>query len=128
MLIWILATLALFFIQTLLAPMVRWWGDGGRHLKAALGPRDDPPPMPPTGARLDRALRNMIEAMLVFLPLALLVEMKGIGSGLAVQGAAVFFVARLAYIPAYVSGIPGLRSLIWMCGHAGLVMMAIALL
>jgi uncharacterized MAPEG superfamily protein len=126
--LWILAVLALFFIQTMLAPTAQWLLGRGANVKDALGARDNPPPMPVSGARLDRALRNMIEAMFLFLPLALLAEIKGITDGLAVQGAAVFLIARIAYVPAYVSAIPGLRSLIWVVGHVGLGMIATALI
>jgi uncharacterized MAPEG superfamily protein len=70
----------------------------------------------------------MIEAILIFIPLALLAEIQGGAGGLAKAGAAVFFFARVLYIPAYVSGVLGIRSAIWVIGHAGLVMVAIAVL
>lgn len=124
MTLWIILVLALFFVQSTLAPAMQWKS----NIPAALGPRDEPPPMPLIGARLDRTFCNMIEAMLVFIPLALLAEIQGGADGLAQAGAATFFFARLLYIPAYVSGIPGVRSAIWMTGHAGLVMLAIAIL
>lgn len=125
---WILATLALFFAQTLIAPAIRYVSPGLPGIRNALGPRDDPPAMPVIGARFDRALKNMVEAMVVFLPIALLLETKGLASGVALTGAMVFFWARLAYVPAYVSGIPGLRSAIWSIGHIGLAMMIAGLL
>jgi uncharacterized MAPEG superfamily protein len=122
MTLWIVLVLALFFVQSTLALIMQWRS----NIPAALGPRDNPPPMPLIGARLDRAFRNMIEAMLVFIPLAILAEIQGGADSLAQAGAAVFFFARLLYVPAYVSGIPGVRSGIWMIGHAGLVMLAVA--
>jgi uncharacterized MAPEG superfamily protein len=70
----------------------------------------------------------MFEALPVFLPLALLAQVQGIESGWALTGAAVFFFARLAYVPAYGSGIVMLRSACWGIGHAGLVMMVVGLL
>ncbi len=36
--------------------------------------------------------------------------------------------ARVAYLPEYMSGIVGIRSLAWGIGAAGLAMMALALL
>lgn len=121
---WIGLVLALFFVQSTLAPFMQWRS----NIRAALGPRDKPPPMLLMGARLDRAFRNMIEAMLIFIPLALLAEFQGGTDGVARAGAAVFFLARLLYVPAYVSGILGIRSAIWLIGHAGLAMLAIAVL
>ena len=128
MILFILVALEVFFIQTLLAPIARWLFSSGTHIRQALGPRDEQPPIPVWGERLDRALRNMIEAMFVFLPLALICEFNGIATGLAVWGAGIFVVARLCYVPAYVSGIPGLRSAIWTAGHTGLALMAFAIL
>lgn len=128
MIFWILAVLGLFFVQTIAPPAIRYFGQGKIDLVSAMKARDDPPPMPVIGARLDRALGNMFEALAVFIPVALLIEMKGLGEGLALTGAMVFFFARVAYVPAYVSNIPGLRSAIWTVGHAGLAMMIAVLI
>jgi uncharacterized MAPEG superfamily protein len=127
----ILAVLALFVIQTLLPASFRYLlagpGTAGR-LKLALGSRDTQPPMPPAGARAERALTNMHEALPVFLALALLHVFRGSESALAVQGAWIFLVARAFYVPAYLSGVFGLRSLIWVASWVGLMMMLMALL
>jgi uncharacterized MAPEG superfamily protein len=40
----------------------------------------------------------------------------------------IFLIARLVYVPAYVSGVPMLRSLAWLMGVASLVMMALPLM
>ena len=123
MTLWIVAVLALYVVQTFLPSTARALsGDPDQH-RYIRGPRDAPPPLPLVGARLERALTNMVEALLVFLPLALLVEMKGLGDGLAQTGAMVFFFARVAYVPAYAAGIPLLRSAIWTVGHIGIGMM-----
>jgi len=125
---WILAVLALFFVQSVIAPVIRYVSAGKAGVWIAMGGRDNPPPMPPIGGRLDRALKNMFEALVVFLPLALLIEIKGLAEGAAITGAMVFFWARVVYVPAYASGIPGLRTAVWTIGHAGLVMMVAVLL
>ena len=78
--------------------------------------------------RMERALRNMFEALPVFLALALLAEARGITEGWALTGAAVFFAARLAYVPAYGTGIVWIRSTTWAVGHAGLGMMIYGIL
>jgi uncharacterized MAPEG superfamily protein len=124
------AVLVLFILQTFLPPAIQYLGaDGSLASRAtvALGPRDTPPPMPVMAGRAQRALRNMMEAMFVFIPLALLAIVSGKDQGLAMTGALTFLGARLAYLPAYMSGIVGVRSLIWGVGAAGLAMMAIAL-
>lgn len=124
---WILAVLALFFVQTLLPSMARA-ASGLPEQRAWLrSNRDIEPPHTVMSARMSRALYNMFEALPIFLTLALLAEIRGIESGWAVRGAAVFFFARLAYLPAYGTGIAWLRSVVWTLGHAGLVMMLVGL-
>lgn len=127
MTIWILWILLLFFLQWLLAPLAQWlFSKRGPQITAALGPRDEAPPIPVWGGRLERAFRNMMEARFLFIPLALLAEMQPAAHELAARGAALFLVA--IYVPAYVSGVPGLRSIARGIGHAGLLMMVCALL
>jgi uncharacterized MAPEG superfamily protein len=131
MVAWILAVLALFVAQTLLAPSLRYYGgrEGRRErLLAALGPRDAPPPMPQLGERAHRALLNLFEALPVFLTVALLLVMEGKADSLARAGAATFFAARSAYVPSYMFGPPGLRSGLWVVGWVGLAIMLVALL
>jgi len=119
---WILAALALYFVQTLLPPMFRYILRRDPQILATLGPRDDPPQTSLHGARAERALHNSGEALLIFLPLALL----GLDKEGAVVGAQIFVLCRLAYVPAYILGIPFVRSLIWTLGVGGLALMAIA--
>jgi uncharacterized MAPEG superfamily protein len=125
----ILLVLALFVLQTLLPPGFRYMAgpEGRSKLRLALGPRDDPPPQTTLGGRAERALTNMQEALPVFLALALLNLILG-SAALALTGATVFLIARALYVPAYLAGIPVLRSLIWGAGVAGLVLMVPPLL
>jgi uncharacterized MAPEG superfamily protein len=130
MVLLILLVLALFVIQTLLPNRFREPGGpaAGSKLAQALGPRDHQPPLTRIGGRAERALANMQEALPVFLALALLNLIVGTAAGMAITGATVFLVARVLYVPAYLSGITGLRTLIWAVGVAGLVMMLMPLL
>jgi uncharacterized MAPEG superfamily protein len=125
----ILGLLALFVAQTLLPPCLRYLGHDaslGARLRLALGPRDLPPPEGPMAGRAARALANTQEALPVFLTLGLLHELRGSGEE-AVGPAWLFLVARLLYVPAYLSGLPGLRSAVWAVAALGLVGMALAL-
>jgi uncharacterized MAPEG superfamily protein len=127
----ILAVLALFVLQTLLPASFRYLlaGPGtAQRLQIALGSRDTQPPMPPAGARAERALGNLHEALPVFLTLALLHVFQGNEHALAIQGAWAFLAARVLYVPAYLSGIFGLRSAIWIASWVGLGMMLVPLL
>jgi len=129
MVLLILLVLALFVLQTLLPNRFRERGAGGAgaRMAEALGPRDDLPPLTRVGGRAARALANMQEALPVFLTLALLNLILGTGA-LAVTGAAVFLVARILYVPAYLAGIVGVRTLIWAASLVGLVLMLIPIL
>lgn len=125
---WILALIALFVVQTFLPSMGRAATRAPEQLRFLRGNRDDKPAAPVMAGRFERALTNLFEALPVFLPLALLAEIRGIESGWALTGAAVFVIARIFYVPAYASGIPWLRSAVWTVGHAGLVMMVVGIL
>jgi len=127
MLIWIISILILYFVQVVTAPTMRYTAGGRKTIWIAMGNRDKSPEMSPLAARFDRALKNLQEALFLFLPLALLAEMQG-ATPLAIQGATVFVMARIAYVPAYISGIPGLRSAVWGIGHGAIIVIGIAVI
>ena len=116
----ILAVLALTMAQIFLQETSRY----GFDLRAIVGNRDNPPDMSIVAARLDRAKNNMLEALPFFLGLALLALAKGVETRQVVYGAATFLIARIVYVPAYVSGVPMLRSVVWLVANAGLLAMA----
>lgn len=129
MLPWIFAVLALFVAQTLLPSTIRYLLAGPglwERLRIALGSRDEEPPLSQRAIRAQRALANLHEALPVFMTLALVLEIRG-ADELATRGAAVFLGARVLYVPAYLSGITGLRSTIWMASWVGLALMVAAL-
>lgn len=128
MLGWILAVLALFVVQTFLPNAARGASRDPDQRAYLRGNRDVAPPAPAMAARMERALANMFEALPVFLPLAVLAIVLERTGGWANIGAAVFFFARVAYVPAYGSGIVPLRSAVWTVGHIGLGMMVWGLL
>ena len=82
----------------------------------------------PIVGRLDRTVRNSIEAAVLFVPLVLATELMGVSNGLTQWGAIVFVVARGAYALLYPAGIIGLRTLVWNASFAALAAMAIGLL
>ncbi len=119
----VLLVLALYLIQIFLQETSRF----GFDFSGIVGTRDNPPEMSVTAARLDRAKNNMHEALPLFLGLAMLAFVTGRDPNNAACGATIFLIARALYVLAYVSGIPLLRSLIWLVGNAGLLMMALTL-
>jgi uncharacterized MAPEG superfamily protein len=125
----ILGVLALFFVQSMLPACFRYALDkaDGVAWRTILGPRDEQPPMPALGGRAARALNNLQEALPIFITLALLHLIRKTEAGLAEQGAAIFLGARVLYVPAYLSGIGGIRTLVWTVGLVGLGCMVAAL-
>ena len=117
----ILAVLALTMAQIFLQETSRY----GFDLRAIVGNRDNPPDMSVVAARLDRAKNNMLEALPFFLGLALLALVRGMETKQVVYGAATFLVARIVSVPAYISGVPLLRSVVWLVANAGLLAMAV---
>jgi uncharacterized MAPEG superfamily protein len=117
----------LTFLAIMLGAFLRnreWTPEG---LKAGLSNRDDLPEATPVGGRAERAASNSIEALIMFVPLALVAQIAGSGEAVML-GATIFLWARVAYLPIYLIGIPYLRSLVWGVGIAGLAMMTLALL
>ncbi len=117
-----LLVLLLFVVQLFLQETVRYHFD----LWRIMGNRDERPQKTILAARLDRAKNNMLEALPLFLGLAMLTLFTG--GDAPSPGANVFLIARILYVPLYAAGVPVLRSLVWLAGMAGLVMMALPLL
>jgi uncharacterized MAPEG superfamily protein len=130
MILIVLLVLALFVVQTLIPSRLREPPAAGAPAGLAqnLGPRDNLPPYTVKGGRAARALANMHEALPVFLALALLNLIVGSAAALAIMGGWIFLIARILYVPVYIAGIPGLRTLIWAAGWVGLILMLIPLL
>ncbi|MCK7612754.1 MAPEG family protein [Roseibium sediminicola] len=123
---WILAVLLLYLAQIYLSAVLFlpaesiWQHAGGRDVLPEKGKY---------AGRSDKALVNMKENLPFFLvPAVLAYVLPGTDMALAVTGAKVFFFGRLAYVPFYLSGIPGPRSLSYGVAFVGNVLMAWALL
>ncbi len=92
------------------------------------GPRDgEPAPLGPLAGRAQRALTNFQETWPAFIALALALTVTGRTGGIGAVGAATWFVARIAYIPLYLLGVPYVRSLCWLVSILGLLLMLIRL-
>jgi uncharacterized MAPEG superfamily protein len=99
--------------------------------KYTTSPRDVPPKraMSVTTARMQRALNNTFEALILFTLAVVVVTLGGQSSGLTAACAWVFLAARVMYIPAYWFGWAPWRSAIWAVGYgASAVMMVAALI
>ena len=95
----------------------RVWEPGG--VMIAFGNREGLAPPLGLAGRADRASKNQLEAMAMFLAVVLAAHMAG-KAPQAALGATIFFWARLVYWPVYLAGIVYLRTLIWFVSLYGL--------
>ncbi|MEN0066667.1 MAG: MAPEG family protein [Myxococcota bacterium] len=130
MTIYIIAALALWLAQTFYAASYKtvFAPDAMSAVQDHMKGKDDAVALSLHGARAQRAHQNLLESMLVFLPLALLLEMRGDVPALGTQGALLFLVGRALYVPAYHFAFYGLRTTVWTVSLVGLCMMVYALL
>lgn len=117
----ILAVLALYMAQLFLQETSRF----GLDLPGIVGTRDDLPEETVLSARLERAKDNLREALPFFLGLALLALARDRVTPAVTNAAEVFLVARVLYVPAYATGVPFLRSTLWLLSVGALLAMAL---
>ncbi|HEV7433459.1 MAG TPA: MAPEG family protein [Pseudorhizobium sp.] len=92
------------------------------------GPRDEGrEPRNAQAGRAARASKNFQESYPAFVGLLLGLAFAGDTSGIGLFGASLWVVARVIYIPLYLSGIPYIRSLVWLVSIIGLLMMMFGL-
>jgi len=89
----------------------------------ALGPQDEAREQNVIAGRVQRALRNYLENLPAFAALALVLAVTERGTETTALGAAIWFWARVAYIPAFASGLPLVRSVAWFVSLGGLALM-----
>ena len=95
------------------------WGAGARDGEAR--------PLTPVAARIDRAFKNFLETFGFFAAAVLALHATGKGGAQSAMGAQLYFWARVVYMPAYATGIPFLRTIVWAASLAGIVMVLLAL-
>ena len=102
--------------------------DAQTGLKYGAGPRDVPHQKTGIAGRLDRALDNHYAALALFTIAVLVITLGDKSTPLTITCAWAYLIARILYVPAYISGIPYLRSLIWSVGIGATVTMLITAL
>ena len=93
--------------------------------------RDRPPSrqLSDRTARLQRAMNNHFEGLILFTLAVVVVTLGQQSSGVTQTAAWVYLAARILYIPAYAFGLRPWRSVIWAAGFfATLTMIAAALI
>ncbi|MGB9430346.1 MAG: MAPEG family protein [Gammaproteobacteria bacterium] len=127
----ILALVTLFYIFSWLpAWLAKYQAYGGRWL-ASNRSTQGLPPLSELGQRAVRAHENLKENYPGFAVAILLLAFSGGFTQYTFNAALVFLVARLVHLPAYIIGIPWLRTLSWLAGFLAtlyLLIMALAAL
>ncbi len=90
-------------------------------------PRDTAPPRPmsKTTARLQRAMNNHFEGLILFSLAVVVVTLSGKASPFTATCAYLYLAARVLYIPAYAFGLSPWRSLIWGIGFLATMAMIV---
>jgi len=124
-----LAMLALSVVLGLVNVLATCHAVAAEHgLAYNMSVRDEQLPLTGISARLQRALANYMQTFPFFAAAVLIAHVAGRHSWLTTLGAELFFWARLAYLPAYAFGIPVVRSVAFLTGVVGIVMLLLALI
>ena len=90
--------------------------------------RDEEKPESIWLGRAERALKNFQETWNVFIIVALVAHFAAPGDPLVFWGAMVYFAGRVVYLPLYLFGTFGIRSLVWNIATIGLGIMIFGVL
>jgi uncharacterized MAPEG superfamily protein len=94
--------------------------------KWVLGPQDDKPPLGPMAARVDRAFKNFMETFPLFAAAVVAADLAGMLGGLTLWGSGLYVAARALYVPLYAFGVPVARTVVWIIGSLGLLLVVAA--
>lgn len=92
----------------------------------AASPRDEPIHLTGAAGRVQRAMNNHFEGLIMFTIACVVISISGQSTVFTAACAWVYLGARVLYVPAYVFGWVPWRSLIWMAGFGATVLMLLA--
>ena len=84
--------------------------------KKALGPRDEPVQLTGKAGRLQRAMNNHFEGLILFGIAVMVITYSSQNTEETALACGVYLAARVLYVPAYVFGWVPWRSVIWAIG------------
>ena len=119
-----LASLALLLFQTLLTGSLL-----AKQVGAAdqTGTRDELPEPTVELGRAQRAVANFQETLPIFLTIALLVVVKGVGGTLVQLGGLLYIAGRIAHLYCYMKALSPWRSYAYGVSMIGILLLVIAL-
>ena len=95
------------------------WG-----FKAMLGNREDLPPLTGWGGRVVRSYNNLMNNLVLFGAVVLTAHAVEVSNGTTELGAQIFIVSRLIHAVTYIAGISVARTLAYIGGAIGTIMIA----
>jgi uncharacterized MAPEG superfamily protein len=111
-------TVVLTFIEMIVAVL---FANEQLGLGMLAGNREGLPELTSFAGRAQRAHRNMLESLPLFIALVLVTQTAGKTNSATLIGAELFFWGRLAHWLIYTIGIPWLRTLAWIVSVIGLI-------
>lgn len=114
----LLWTLVLTFIEVVVAVL---FANAQVGLGMLAGNREGLPPLAGFAGRAQRAHRNMLESLPMFIGLVLIAQIAAKTNSATLTGCELFFWGRLAHWIIYVIGIPWLRTIAWIVSVIGLI-------
>jgi len=94
--------------------------------ETAMGPRDTKIELAGVAGRLQRALNNHFEGLILFTIATLVITLSDQSSSFTQTCAWTYLVARVLYVPAYAFGLSPWRSLIWAVGFIATLAMLVS--
>jgi uncharacterized MAPEG superfamily protein len=117
-------TVFLTFVEMLVAVL---FANEQLGLGMLAGNREGLPELTSFAGRAQRAHRNMLESLPLFIALVLVAQIAGKTNSATLTGAELFFWGRLAHWLIYVIGVPWLRTLAWIVSVIGLIVILLQL-
>lgn len=121
MMIYSLGVLALIIVAQALA------GIKANGLEAMAGARDNLPASSVLHGRATRLRANMIENLMIFVPLVITAHLLGISTEYTVLGTQLFVFSRIAHAVIYLAGWPWVRPIAFFASLLGMGMVLFAL-
>jgi len=90
--------------------------------------REGLPELPGLAGRAQRAHRNMLENLPLFIALVLIAQIAGKANAMTLLGCQLFFWSRLAHALIYLAGIPWLRTLAFAVSVVGMGLIFVQLI
>ena len=99
-----------------------------RGLMDAVGYPEDPAPLSPWAQKMKAAHANAVENLVVFAALVLIADAAGVSNGTTVLACQVYFWARVIHFASYTFAVPWVRTLAFVAGFAGQLMIVLQLI